>query len=150
MQKIVAMFEGDRINTTEDRSVCHTALRMESDERLIVNGYDLVHDVSIELERIQEFTDAMRSGGIVGHTCKKFKNIVAVGIGGSILGPEFVYEALRFDEDCKKASEGMTLKFLGNVDPVSFHRATDGLDLEETMFIIISKTFRTGETMLNA
>jgi glucose-6-phosphate isomerase len=78
------------------------------------------------------------------------KNIVAIGIGGSFLGPEFVYEALRYDETCKAASAGMNLKFLANVDPTDFFRATDGLDVEETLFMIVSKTFTTAETMLNA
>ena len=80
------------------------------------------------------------------------KNIVAIGIGGSFLGPEFVYEALRFDSKCRaaSASKGMNLKFLANVDPIDFYRATEGLDIEETLFMIVSKTFTTAETMLNA
>lgn len=85
-----------------------------------------------------------------GYTAKKLKNIVAIGIGGSFLGPEFVFEALRFDKTCHEASSGMTLKFLANVDPIDFYRATEGLNVEETLFIIVSKTFTTAETMLNA
>lgn len=85
-----------------------------------------------------------------GFTGKKLKNIVAIGIGGSFLGPEFVFEALRYDEKCKEAAKGMNLKFLANVDPIDFFRATDGLDVEETLFMIVSKTFTTAETMLNA
>ena len=92
----------------------------------------------------------MREGSALGHTGKKLRNIVAIGIGGSFLGPEFVYESLRFDATCKAASEGMTLKFLANVDPIDFFRATEGLDVEETIFVIVSKTFTTAETMLNA
>lgn len=76
--------------------------------------------------------------------------MVAIGIGGSFLGPEFVHEAIRFDAKCKEASEGMTLRFLANVDPIDFHRAVQGLNVEETMFMIVSKTFTTAETMLNA
>ena len=101
MAKIVDFFGGDRINTTEDRSVCHMALRMEHDEHLIIDGEDVVHDVHIQLDRIREFSNAVRLGEIVGHTEKQFKNIVVVGMGGSVLGPEFVYEALRFDEACR-------------------------------------------------
>lgn len=87
---------------------------------------------------------------VQGHTGKKLRNIVAIGIGGSFLGPEFVFEALRFDATCRAASEGMTMKFLANVDPIDFFRATEGLDVEETLFVIVSKTFTTAETMLNA
>lgn len=99
---------------------------------------------------MEAFSDGIRAGNITGHTGKKLKNIVAIGIGGSFLGPEFVYEALRQEPACKEASAGMTLRFLANVDPIDFHRATDGLDVEETLFIIISKTFSTAETLLNA
>ena len=101
MAKIVGLFSGDRVNTTEDRSVCHMALRMEADEHLIIDGEDVVHDVHVELDRIREFSAAVRTGDIHGHTGKQFKNIVVVGMGGSVLGPEFVYEALRFDEACR-------------------------------------------------
>jgi len=81
---------------------------------------------------------------------QKLKNVCAIGIGGSFLGPEFVYEALRYDPACKAASSGYNLKFLANVDPTDFFRAVEGLDVEETLFIIVSKTFTTAETMLNA
>ena len=90
----------------------------------------------------------MRSEAL--YSGKKLKNIVAIGIGGSFLGPEFVFEALRFDEKCKEASAGFNLKFLANVDPTDFFRALEGIDVEETLFIIVSKTFTTAETMLNA
>ena len=92
----------------------------------------------------------MRSGNCTGFTGKKLSNLVAIGIGGSYLGPEFVFEALKFSEEGKKSSNGMTMKFLANVDPIDFSRATDGLNIEETLFIIVSKTFSTAETMLNA
>jgi glucose-6-phosphate isomerase len=75
---------------------------------------------------------------------------VAIGIGGSALGPEFIFEALQKDKECMESSNGRNLKFLANVDPIDFHRATDGLDVEETLFVIVSKTFTTAETMLNA
>ena len=130
LEKIVAMFEGDQINDPLDEGVLHTALRMESDERFMYHHEDVVHDVHIELERIQQFSEAIRNGTLSGHTGKPIKNIVAIGTGGSVLGTEFVYEALRFDSSCKAASEGMTLKLLGSVDPTDFHRATDGLDIE--------------------
>lgn len=102
------------------------------------------------LDRIAEFSDRVRSGKVVGATDKKLTNIVAIGIGGSFLGPEFVCESLKHDATCKAAASGMTLRFLANVDPVDFYRATDGLDIASTLFVIVSKTFTTAETMLNA
>ena len=104
------------------------------------------------LNRIAGFSAKVRTGSFAGFTGKRLKNIVAIGIGGSFLGPEFVFEALRHDPVCKAASaeKGMQLKFLANVDPIDFFRATDGLDVEETLFVIVSKTFTTAETMLNA
>jgi len=87
---------------------------------------------------------------VKGYSGKALKNIISIGIGGSYLGPEFVYEALREDETCKKASEGLRLRFLANVDPIDFKRAMEGLDVEETLVVIVSKTFTTAETMLNA
>ena len=102
------------------------------------------------LDRIADFSDRVRSGKVVGATGKKLANIVAIGIGGSFLGPEFVCESLKHDATCKAAASGMTLRFLANVDPVDFHRATDGLDIAATLFVIVSKTFTTAETMLNS
>jgi glucose-6-phosphate isomerase len=86
----------------------------------------------------------------VGYTGRKIKTVIAIGIGGSYLGPEFVYEALRFDATCRAASAGLTLRFLANVDPIDFSRAVDGINVEETLFVIVSKTFTTAETILNA
>ena len=149
-EKIDAQFKGTKINSTEERPVLHTALRMSQFETLEVDGKNVVEEVHKVQERMQAFSKAIRSGDITGHTGKKLVNIVAIGIGGSFLGPEFVYEALKNDKDCKKASDGMTLKFLANVDPIDFNRALDGLNVEETLFIIVSKTFSTAETMLNA
>jgi len=150
--KIQAMFKGEKINNTEGRSVLHVALRKPKDASLIVDGVDVVKDVHEVLERIAEFSKKVREGTVAGFTGKRLKNIVAIGIGGSFLGPEFVFEALKHDATCKAASaaQGMQLKFLANVDPVDFFRATDGLDVEETLFVIVSKTFTTAETMLNA
>lgn len=123
---------------------------MAKTESLTVDGKDVVKDVHEVLDRICDFSNKVRDGTISGFTGKKLKNIVAIGIGGSFLGPEFVFEALRHDSTCKAASAGMNLKFLANVDPTDFFRATDGLDVEETLFMIVSKTFTTAETMLNA
>ena len=150
--KIKAMFAGEKINNTEGRSVLHVALRKPKTDSLTVDGTDVVKDVHDVLDRIAAFSAKVRDGSFAGFTGKKLKNIVAIGIGGSFLGPEFVFEALRHDATCKAASaeKGMQLKFLANVDPIDFFRATDGLDVEETLFVIVSKTFTTAETMLNA
>jgi glucose-6-phosphate isomerase len=132
--------------------VLHTALRRPKTDSLEFNGNDVVKDVHTVLDQIKTFSDKVRDGTITGFTGKNLKNIVAIGIGGSFLGPEFVFEALRQDATCKAASvaKGMNLKFLANVDPIDFFRATDGLDVEETLFMIVSKTFTTAETMLNS
>jgi len=144
------MARGDKINNTEGRSVLHMALRKQPGDSLEVDGKDVVKDVHEVNARIAEFSKNVREGVVKGHSGKKLKNIVAIGIGGSFLGPEFVYEALRYDATCRAASKGMNLKFLANVDPIDFFRATDGLDVEETLFMIVSKTFTTAETMLNS
>jgi len=148
--KITQMFKGEKINNTEGRSVLHTALRKEKTDSLVVDGTDVVKDVHEVNERIQAFTNKVRDGSLAGFTGKKLANIVAIGIGGSFLGPEFVFEALKFDEKAKAAAKGMNLRFLANVDPIDFFRATDGLNVEETLFVIVSKTFTTAETMLNS
>jgi len=144
--------KGEKINNTEGRSVLHTALRRPREDVLMVNGQNVVKDVHETLDRIRAYSERIRSGEITGATGKALKNIVAIGIGGSFLGPEFVYEALRFDSKCREASfaRGMKLRFLANVDPTDFYRATEGLNIEETLFVIVSKTFTTAETMLNA
>jgi glucose-6-phosphate isomerase len=100
--------------------------------------------------KIKDFTNKVRSGEKTGFTDKKIKNFVCIGIGGSYLGPEFVYEALKFEDEAKLSSAGFNLRFLANVDPIDFSRAMSGLDIEETLFIVISKTLTTAETMLNA
>jgi glucose-6-phosphate isomerase len=120
------MFQGQKINNTEKRSVLHVALRMREDESLTVpesDEGDVVKKVHEVLRRIKEFSNKVRNQEIKGYSGKALKNIISIGIGGSYLGPEFVFEALRTDEGCKKASDGMALKFLANVDPIDFHRA---------------------------
>jgi len=102
------------------------------------------------LQRMRDFSEQVRSGAIKGYSGKLLKNTLVIGIGGSYLGPEFVFEALRTDAESKKGAEGRRLKFLANVDPIDFHRAMEDFDIEETLVVINSKTFTTAETMLNA
>ena len=135
------MINGEIINTTEKRQVWHVKLRTQTQETQVDA------DVRAVQQRIKEFSDKIRSGQVKGHSGKKITTIVAIGIGGSYLGPEFVYEALRYHG---ASSQGMKLRFLANVDPIDFARALDGVDIEESLFVIVSKTFTTAETMLNA
>jgi len=148
--RLAALARGDRINTTENRSVLHTALRAAKTDRLVVDGVDVVAQVHEVLGRINAFAKAVRSGKWKGATGKNLTDVVAIGIGGSYLGPEFVYEALRTDKSCAKAAAGRRLRFLANVDPVDVTRALEGLDPATTLVVVISKTFTTAETMLNA
>jgi len=148
--KIKKMLKGDKINTSEDRSVLHTALRAPRTESTVVDGVDVVAQVWEVLDQIKAFSDMVRSGEHVGATGKKIKNFISVGIGGSYLGPAFMHEVLRFERDAMEKSEGYNLRFLSNVDPTDSIIATQGLDPEETMVIVVSKTFTTAETMLNA
>lgn len=148
--KISAMFSGDKINTTEKRSVLHVALRAPKTASLVVDGVDVIPKVHSVLDQIRDFTIRIRSGDWVGATGKPLTDVVAIGIGGSYLGPEFVYEALRMDPDGMEAAKGRKLRFLANVDPVDVARAREGLNPETTLVVIISKTFTTAETMLNA
>ncbi len=154
IEKRSDMRSGVKINATEGRSVLHHALRMPK-------GYDygqvnssegaaILEDVHAVRDKIQDFTERVRSGAFKGATGKELKNFVCIGIGGSQLGPEFVNEALRADAAATAASEGRTLRFLANVDPVDFSLCTRDLDPEETLIVVISKTFTTAETMLNA
>lgn len=143
-KKIAAMHNGEIINSTEKRQVQHFLLRTKD------NDSDIKKEVLHVREKIREFSDKVRSGALRGFTGKEIKTIVAIGIGGSYLGPEFVYEALRFDAECNLASKGFTLKFLANVDPTDFRRAIQGIDFEQSLFVIVSKTFTTAETILNA
>ena len=140
-------------NPTEERSVLHTALRASRDQKIQdKDGHDVVPDVYAVLDRIKSFSEEIRGGVRLGSTGKVLTNVVVIGIGGSYLGPEFVCEALRFHEPSAEASwiAGRTLRFLANVDPTDVFRATADLDPEETLVVIISKTFTTAETMLNA
>eukprot|EP00450_Noctiluca_scintillans_P016366 CAMPEP_0194527592 /NCGR_PEP_ID=MMETSP0253-20130528/63730_1 /TAXON_ID=2966 /ORGANISM="Noctiluca scintillans" /LENGTH=782 /DNA_ID=CAMNT_0039372553 /DNA_START=1 /DNA_END=2349 /DNA_ORIENTATION=- len=145
-----AMFRGDRINVTENRSVLHVALRMPRTASVSVNGKNVVPDVWTVLDSIKSFTDKVRSGEWRGHTGKALSDVVCIGIGGSYLGVDFVYEALRTDPHAAEQSRGRGLRFLANVDPIDVKRALEGLLPETTLVVIISKTFTTAETMLNA
>jgi glucose-6-phosphate isomerase len=140
-----AMFAGERINVSEDRSVLHVALRMPRERSLIVDGVDVVAEVHEVLGRMREFTERVRSGEWAGHTGKPIRNVVNIGIGGSDLGPVMAYEALRH-----YSRRDMTFRFVSNVDGTDFAEATRDLDPGETLFVISSKTFTTQETMINA
>jgi len=140
-----AMFRGDRINVSEDRSVLHVALRMPRDATLIVDGIDVVREVHAVLDRMSDFAEAIRSGSWTGHTGKRIRNIVNIGIGGSDLGPVMAYEALRHYSDRQ-----LRFRFVSNIDATDFVEATFDLDPAETLFIVASKTFTTLETMTNA
>jgi len=144
-QRTEAMFRGERINTTEDRSVLHVALRMPRGTSLVVDGRDVVADVHEVLDRMAAFADRVRSGEWTGHTGKPIRNVVNVGIGGSDLGPVMAYEALRH-----YTRRDLTFRFVSNVDSTDFVEATRDLSPEETLFVISSKTFTTLETMTNA
>jgi len=149
-EKISKMANGAVINETEGRPVLHVALRAPKTKSIMVDGVDVVADVHGVLDKVKSFTEKVRSGEWVGATGKPLTNILSIGIGGSYLGPEFVFEALKTDKDASTASKGRTCKFLANVDPVDFARAVGELDAESTLVIIVSKTFTTAETMLNA
>jgi glucose-6-phosphate isomerase len=140
-----AMFNGDRINISENRSVLHVALRKPKGESLIVDGIDVVADVHEVLDRMGAFAEGVRSGEWKGHTGKAIRNVVNIGIGGSDLGPVMAYEALRH-----YSRRDMSFRFVSNVDSTDFVEATRDLDAEETLFVICSKTFTTLETMTNA
>ena len=150
--RIKGMFGGEKINFTEGRAVLHTALRAGRDEigTVIVDGVDAIGEVHDVLDQIKRFTDAFRAGEITGYTGKRMRNIVSVGIGGSYLGPEFLHEVLKTESEGISTSLGYDLRFLANVDPVDVERTCADLDPEETLIIVVSKTFTTAETMLNA
>lgn len=148
--KIAAMFEGQHINTTEDRAVLHVALRAARDTVIQDLGNNTVPAVWDVLDKIKAFSDRVRSGELKGATGKPLTNVVAIGIGGSYLGPEFVNTALSTDAASMKLAAGRNLIFLANVDPVDAVHALHSLDPETTLVVIVSKTFTTAETMLNA
>ncbi|HEY8465961.1 MAG TPA: glucose-6-phosphate isomerase [Solirubrobacterales bacterium] len=140
-----AMFRGERINSTEDRSVLHVALRMPRERSLIVDGTDVVAEVHEVLERMSDFAGRVRSGEWRGHTGRPIRNVINIGIGGSDLGPVMAYEALRH-----YSRREMNFRFVSNVDGTDFAEAVVDLDPAETLFIVSSKTFTTLETMTNA
>jgi glucose-6-phosphate isomerase len=139
------MFRGEHINVSEDRAVLHVALRMPKDVSLIVDGVDVVAEVHAVLDQMTSFASRVRSGEWTGHTGKVIKNVVNIGIGGSDLGPVMAYEALRY-----YSRRDLTLRFVSNVDSTDLVEALRGLEAEETLFIISSKTFGTLETLTNA
>ena len=150
--QIQNMFTGCKINYTENRAVLHTALRAPKTEigTVIVDGVDCIAEVHDVLDQIHQFTTAFRSGVLTGYTGKRMRNIISVGIGGSYLGPEFLHEVLKTEAEGIHSSLGYDLRFLANVDPVDVERTCADLDPEETLIIVVSKTFTTAETMLNA
>jgi glucose-6-phosphate isomerase len=143
--RIEAMFAGERINVSENRSVLHVALRMPRNASLLVDGVDVVAEVHTVLDRMAAFAEQVRSGAWRGHTGKPIRNVVNIGIGGSDLGPVMAYEALRH-----YSRRDMTFRFVSNVDATDFVEAARDLDPAETLFIVSSKTFTTLETMTNA
>ncbi len=152
--KIDAMRRGDKINVTENRAVLHYVLRSPkkppADRHPIVDGQDTVADVHQTLEAIDGFSRAVRTGKLRGASGKRLTDFVVIGIGGSYLGSEFVYEALRTDPACAKAAGRRRLRFLANVDPIDVTRELDGLKPDNTLVVVVSKTFTTAETILNA
>lgn len=149
-EKINRMFNGEHINSTEDRPVLHVALRASRDTVIKSDGKNVVPDVWQVLDKIQDFSDRVRSGSWVGATGKALTNVIAIGIGGSFLGPLFVHTALQTDPEAIKSAKGRQLRFLANVDPVDVARNITGLNPETTLVVVVSKTFTTAETMLNA
>ncbi|MFF8674950.1 glucose-6-phosphate isomerase [Streptomyces sp. NPDC015242] len=140
-----AMFRGERINTTENRAVLHTALRAPRDAVIEVDGENVVPGVHAVLDKMAAFADRVRSGEWTGHTGKRIRNVVNIGIGGSDLGPAMAHEVLRAFTD-----RSLTVRFVSNVDGADLHEAIRDLDPAETLFIVASKTFTTIETVTNA
>jgi glucose-6-phosphate isomerase len=149
-EKIQALADGEKINTTENRPVLHMALRAKKGSSFYVDGKNVMTNVHNVLDRIAIFAENVRCGKWLGASGKRLTNVVSIGIGGSYLGPEFLAEALKTDKSARLAASGRTLRFLANVDPVDVMRALDGLDPESTLVIVCSKTFTTSETMMNA
>ena len=144
-ERIDAMFRGDKINVSEGRAVLHVALRAPRGATIMVDGANVVPGVHEVLDRMADFCERVRSGAWKGHTGKRIRNVVNIGIGGSDLGPVMAYEALRH-----YSARDMTFRFVSNVDGTDFVEATQDLEADETMFIVSSKTFTTLETMTNA
>ena len=144
-EKIEAMFKGEKINITENRAVLHVALRAPKGESISVDGVDVVPEVHAVLDKMAAFSEKIRSGAWKGHTGKRIKNVINIGIGGSDLGPVMAYEALKH-----YSQRDMTFRFVSNVDGTDFAEAVQDLNAEETLFLVASKTFTTLETMTNA
>jgi glucose-6-phosphate isomerase len=144
-ERIEAMFRGEKLNVTENRAALHVALRAPRGASIVVDGRDVVPEVHAVLDAMTEFSNRVRSGGWKGHTGKRIRNVINIGIGGSDLGPVMAYEALRHSSD-----RAMTFRFVSNVDGTDLVEATRDLDPAETLFIVSSKTFTTLETMTNA
>jgi glucose-6-phosphate isomerase len=144
-QKIDSMFRGDKINITENRAVLHVALRAPKDQKILVDGVDVVPEVHQVLDKMSNFADRVRSGAWKGATGKRIRNVVNIGIGGSDLGPVMAYEALKH-----YSQRDLTFRFVSNVDGTDFAEAVQDLAADETLFLVASKTFTTLETMTNA
>ncbi|MDO3703156.1 glucose-6-phosphate isomerase [Micromonospora sp. C28SCA-DRY-2] len=143
--RIAAMFAGAHLNATEDRAVLHTALRLPRTAALTVDGQDVVAGVHEVLDRMSAFAENVRSGRWRGHTGERIRTVVNIGIGGSDLGPVMAYEALKAYRD-----GGLTCRFVSNIDPTDVHDTTADLDPATTLFVVVSKTFSTQETLANA
>jgi len=143
--RIDAMFSGEKINITEKRAVLHVALRAPKDGSILVDGKNVVLEVHAVLDRMADFSNRIRSGAWAGHTGKRIRNVINIGIGGSDLGPVMAYEALKH-----YSKRDMTFRFVSNIDGTDFAEAVHDLDPAETLFIVSSKTFTTLETMTNA
>ena len=143
--RIDSMFRGEKINLTEKRAVLHVALRAPKGAVIIVDGENVVPQVHAVLDKMANFSGRVRSGAWLGHTGKRIRNVINIGIGGSDLGPVMAYEALKHYSE-----RAMTFRFVSNVDGTDFAEAVQDLDPSETLFIISSKTFTTLETMTNA
>jgi len=144
-ERFEAMFQGEKINITENRAVLHVALRAPKGASIMVDGRNVVPEVHAVLEKMSDFSNRVRSGAWLGHTGKRIRNVVNIGIGGSDLGPVMAYEALKYYAD-----RSMTFRFVSNVDGTDFAEAVHDLDPTETLFVVSSKTFTTLETMTNA
>jgi glucose-6-phosphate isomerase len=144
-ERIDAMFAGDKINITEDRSVLHVALRAPEGEHIVVDGTDVVPEVHAVLRKMSAFSDRVRSGEHTGHTGRRIRNVVNIGIGGSDLGPAMAYDALKGFSD-----RDLTVRFVSNVDGIDMYESLRDLDPEESLFVVCSKTFTTLETLTNA
>ena len=144
-ERIDAMFRGDKINVTEDRAVLHTALRAPREGSILLDGKNVVPEVHAVLDKMADFSKRIRSGEWKGHTGKRIRNVINIGIGGSDLGPVMAYEALRYYTE-----RSINFRFVSNIDATDFAEAVHGLDPSETLFIVSSKTFMTLETMTNA